>query len=512
MKKIVLFAISLFGVAQLSAQELNVNEALLFAQENLTGTARYQSMSGAFGALGGDFTALSVNPAGSTVFANNKLGFSLVNTTIKNTSSFFGSNFETAKNTLRINQLAGVFVFKDTTKSNNFKKLSIAMTYDSSNRFNNDVLAVGTNPNASIGNYFAAITNGSGIKLEDVELIGNETYTDRYRYFGDNFGYNGQLTFLGYNSYLISPLSSNLNETNFVSNAASNKSYTQEMNISSFGESGKVSANVATEFKDVLSIGLNLNNHFVTSNRSYKFIEKNSNTTSNGFNYAELDTNIATIGSGFSFNLGLLAKINQVRLGIAYQSSTWYTFTEEVSHQIRYKAVDGADKVSGAIDPNTINTYPSYQFQSPGKATLSAAYVFGKKGLISMDYNITNYSNIKYKPDGDSSYRKINVAIQNDLKSFAQDIRIGGEYRLNQFSLRGGANFRESPYDSGVGVGNYYQVSAGGGYSFGRATVDVSYTRAFQAFENQLYSTGLTDKYQTYSHTSTIVCSLLFEL
>ena len=43
-------------------------DALRFSREGLYGTARAMSMGGAFGALGGDQSALAINPAGIGVY------------------------------------------------------------------------------------------------------------------------------------------------------------------------------------------------------------------------------------------------------------------------------------------------------------------------------------------------------------------------------------------------------------------------------------------------------------
>ena len=40
--------------------------------DNSVGSARFQSMGGAFGALGGDLSAININPAGSAVFIDNQ--------------------------------------------------------------------------------------------------------------------------------------------------------------------------------------------------------------------------------------------------------------------------------------------------------------------------------------------------------------------------------------------------------------------------------------------------------
>ena len=46
----------------------NEIDALRYSQNDVLGTARYSAMGGAFGALGGDMAAMSVNPAGIGVF------------------------------------------------------------------------------------------------------------------------------------------------------------------------------------------------------------------------------------------------------------------------------------------------------------------------------------------------------------------------------------------------------------------------------------------------------------
>ena len=65
--------IILTGLAFNTAQSQEVASGLRFSQDNVTGTARFRAMSGAFGALGGDLSSLNVNPAGSAVFVNNQL-------------------------------------------------------------------------------------------------------------------------------------------------------------------------------------------------------------------------------------------------------------------------------------------------------------------------------------------------------------------------------------------------------------------------------------------------------
>ena len=90
MKKIILSL--LLGSAMLStAQETTINDALRYATNNLTGTARFRAMSGAFGAVGGDLSSINVNPAGSLFFNNNFASITVSNFNIGNRSNYVGT-------------------------------------------------------------------------------------------------------------------------------------------------------------------------------------------------------------------------------------------------------------------------------------------------------------------------------------------------------------------------------------------------------------------------------------
>ena len=73
----------------LNAQSLN--DFLKISIDNPVGSARFESMGGAFGALGGDLSAINVNPAGSAVFNDNQYEFTLSNSK-KSTKSYYYSD------------------------------------------------------------------------------------------------------------------------------------------------------------------------------------------------------------------------------------------------------------------------------------------------------------------------------------------------------------------------------------------------------------------------------------
>ena len=82
MKKIIFMTFIGFTFASAHAQQ--VADALQYAQDDINGTARFRAMGGAFGALGGDLSALNVNPAGSAIFTTNFAAITLSNQNKKN--------------------------------------------------------------------------------------------------------------------------------------------------------------------------------------------------------------------------------------------------------------------------------------------------------------------------------------------------------------------------------------------------------------------------------------------
>ena len=72
MKKFAYFLFSLVFIANYSYSQGEV-EALKYSRNELYGTARSMAMGNAFGALGGDITGVSINPAGIAVYRSSEV-------------------------------------------------------------------------------------------------------------------------------------------------------------------------------------------------------------------------------------------------------------------------------------------------------------------------------------------------------------------------------------------------------------------------------------------------------
>ena len=84
MKRILLSSAIAMSAMTLFAQ--GAMDAYQFNQPDMKGTARFMSMGGAFGALGGDMTTISQNPGGIGVYRNSEIGFT-VNFDIQNSTT-----------------------------------------------------------------------------------------------------------------------------------------------------------------------------------------------------------------------------------------------------------------------------------------------------------------------------------------------------------------------------------------------------------------------------------------
>ncbi|MCT9925374.1 hypothetical protein N7272_14545, partial [Enterococcus faecalis] len=59
-------------------------DAIRYSRTELGGSARFRSMAGAFGALGGDFSAIGQNPAGLGIFRSSEVSATIDFSSISN--------------------------------------------------------------------------------------------------------------------------------------------------------------------------------------------------------------------------------------------------------------------------------------------------------------------------------------------------------------------------------------------------------------------------------------------
>jgi len=481
MKKYYTF-ITLFLCLVGSAQ--NINDVLRYSNENIQGTARFQAMGGAFGALGGDLSSLNVNPAGSAIFNNSLITFSGSHYFRDNDASYFGTSNNTTLSDVDINQAGGAFVFKSTNDNSDWKKFTLAFNYDVVNNFGNEFFASG-NSTEGIDNYF--LDFAQGVPFGSILLQEGEFIEDAYLDIGSSQGFGDQQAFLGYYGGLIDPVSNEDSTTDYVSNA----NYTtvnQEFLRNTSGYNSKFTLNAASQYRDNLYLGASLNFHNVLYDK-YDQLTETGYAADSEIQNTTFDSFLHTEGSGFSFSLGAIAKLNDyVRIGGSYQSPTWYRLTDDLSQKINS---DLADDDIGFINFDITNLFEAYTVKTPSKLTGSMAIIFGKNGLLSFDYGYQDFSQAALRPENDASFQAVNSQISNELGAVST-FRLGGEYRIGQFSLRGGYRFEQSPYANGNTIDDLSGFSTGIGYNFGGSRLDLAINRTEQDVSERLFDTGVT--------------------
>jgi long-subunit fatty acid transport protein len=235
------------------------------------------------------------------------------------------------------------------------------------------------------------------------------------------------------------------------------------------GSNDRVSFTLAGQYDKNTSFGISVITHSLDFFQNVIFLEENTDDNDNTLN-ARLDQRLTTFGDGIGFNFGVISKLtSDLRLGLAYQTPIWYDLTEEFQE----------DTIINLSNTNNVYTESSdvsvfdYRITTPSKLTGSIAYIFGKNGLISVDYIYSNYDNIKLKPSAEFDIE--NQSIKDNLKGASQ-LRIGGEYRLKNISLRAGYHFEENPVEN-TNLDDENGYSLGIGFKFTNSTkLDLSYS------------------------------------
>ncbi len=483
------FGASLLTLGTVYAQENNPLDISRYSGSDMNGTARFRGMSGAFGAVGGDLSALKINPAGGAIFNYNQASFSMSYLNKSNKTTYMNNSESKSYSGLDIGQVGAIFVFNSDDPSATMKKFTVGFNYEGSNNLYNDYRVLGTGQTNSLGEYFYQIASKN--QIPHAVLSNDPNIENGYMDAGDIAGFDGQQTYLGYRAFLINPGETNGEYTRNFGDPSN--VYTQGKYVSSSGYNSKFSGNFSAQLGDRLFVGGNLNLHlFDYSQTSHAVEYNNHNHNKDMIRSIEFSNYLYTYGTGFSFNLGVIGQVtDQLRAGVSYESPTWYNLHDELTQGIQATNYDNKNNFTY---PQVVNIYDRYKLQTPAKYTGSLAYVFDQKGLISVDYGIRDHSNTKFRPKNDHTYSELNKFYDAEMKA-ASELRIGAEYRIKQVSLRAGYRYEESPYKNIKYSGDLNSFSAGIGFEFGNSRLDLAYTHSARDYKTSVLDMKVNNLY-----------------
>lgn len=475
-------------------------------QSQLNGSARFTSMAGAFGALGGDLTAMSQYPASGAVFLHGEVGIGgafFENTTKTN---YFGKTLTQENSDFNINQFGINFVFNNTQEESDWGRVNFGFNVHKINNFDTQYNVQGTNTQNGIDQYFLHYANG--INLGVIELYENETITDAYRELGEIYGFGAQQAFLGFHAYVINPNAATAENNNYTSNAIYSK-LVHEYFLKETGYHRKYSFNLGSVYKNNLYLGANINWHKLDNRKIENLNEYDYNANSNIYEIT-FENELSTDGNGFSAQLGAIYTLDKLRLGFSYDSPQWLEINEELEQYIATDHYISGKPYQDVIAPEFTNLYEPYQLKLPAKLTASFAYVFGKNGLISVDYSTQNFQNIRFSDEQNSNYfNELNETIRSRFQT-TQQLRVGTEYRLKRISLRGGFFSLQSALQSIKEANTGF--TAGVGLDFGNKALNLALVFQQQNTQYNLFDQGLTDSYNLFENITQFVVSYNIKL
>ncbi len=492
----------------------NLNDALNYTDNSYQGTARFNSMSGAFGALGGDLSSIAVNPAGSAILNKGYFSLSFGTDNKSGQANLISSSNNFDKSNFTLNQIGGVINFENLDGDNKWKKISIGVSYNQSKNNFNEYSVFNLTNNNSIDSYF--LNNADGLRLDQISAFENESISDAYVDIGNVYGYGHQQAFLGYESFIIDPVEFNDDNSSYYSNVPAG-TYNQSYSSISRGYNGKLSFNLGFQYDSSLYFGVNLNSHFIDYDNYTILNETNNNGDTGQFrvNGIYFENRLSTFGEGFSAQFGMIFKASNIlRFGFTYDTPTWYTISEETSQYLETSIIDEDDNISLLVtNPNAINIYEDYTLKLPSKTTASAALVFKNFGLFSFDYSRRDYSSIKFIPKNDIHFSNLNQEITQRLKD-VNTYRFGTEILADRLSFRAGYMIEDSPYNSST-VSEFENIddstsgfSLGVGYMLKNTTIDLSFVKIESSNYKRMYDTGLTNPINLNSKNTTVTISV----
>ena len=413
-------------------------DAYRYTQTELNGTARHMAMGGAFGALGGDISVMNTNPAGLAVYRSSEVVTTLSLSSTNAKTNWLGTAIDHTKNKVNFDNIAYVGYFP-TANDEGIVSWNVGFSYNRLKNYQrNYTMSARGSVDTSLSDYVAMRAYGtSSDKFADSPYSNPEV--------GD------WLSALGYNAGYIDAYNDNKKSyySSFgdVTKEGKWQPYTlsgAELQVSERGAIDQYDISFGMNISDMVLLGATvaITDLNYRMNSTYDEVFTNDNSL-------YMDNYFATDGTGYSFNVGAIVRpVDFLRLGVAYNSPIWYKMSDayyaEAGSYLTFQQ-DGK-LMERSLDAKTpSDAYTDYQFRSPDKWIFSAAAIVGQVGLISVDYEMTNYKNMRMRDDYGNENAFTNSCIKEDFK-VGNTVRVGAELKVTpQFAVRAGVAYSDSP-------------------------------------------------------------------
>lgn len=469
MKNILTFTIII--AAMMTAKSQNISDVVRWSIIDQVGTARTLGVGSSFGSMGGDFSVININPAGIADYRISEFTFTPSLKSYKTEAQFLAApdDQQRAKgSSLGLDNIGFVFA---SNPGGNLTSSNFAIGFSRISDLGRKSFLSGTIP-GSITTYFAEKAN-TYIPDELDEFIAYPAYNVGAIYDFDQDGYY---------------------ETDFGS---PNQLVTRTQDIIQKGGVNELTFGWAGEYKNQLNIGLSMGIPFASFDEQKTYKESDKDDLIPVFDDLTYTENLYTSGVGVNFKAGFIYKfMNTLRLGGAFQSPTWYKFTDDYNSYFEYAYTDPSGHQR--YDYSTPDGNFQYRISTPWRATGSLGSTIRLneiRGFINADIEFVDYTNASYNGTAYASdaseqqyTNEVNKDILNKLGT-ATNIRVGAEFGYKHIRLRGGYSIEQSPFNSEIVNNN--KVSFGIGFRDDRFFIDLGWRIA--KFSEGYYPYIVTD-------------------
>ena len=462
MKKILLAAALL--AASVAAGAQNMYDAINFSDNNYIGSAKTMALGGAVTALGGDIGTVVFNPAGSAVAGYSQFAIT-PGLSISSVQSYYSPEGENAygspdgytKSRFTLPNV-GLTVNYSTGRRYGVRSLTFGLLSSQTANYNFASQGFGTNSRTSkIAEFADAAWGYSEDILKEYNSFNNSDvpWDILAAYQGGMYGPYGWDGLYAGVTEAISPNG----DYHFVPGTLAQSSYRNKR-----GSKNDLIMNFGMNISDRVYLGFNLGLPTARYRYSESFYETAIDPDQFLISYDDgYDTRFLS-GSYYYQYLaemaGIYAKVgvifrpmDGVRLGATFQTPTAYTISEVWQYSTS-TSFDDDYYNDGVTSPQ--GEY-SYMLRSPYRASFGAAFTFGSKGFVSVDYELADYSVMRFRAIHEDRMAEDTFLAQNWTNKYfagvSHAIRLGGELKLTpEWALRGGYSVTTSPERWWTGV------------------------------------------------------------
>lgn len=492
---LIIFALA---AASFAGHAQTAYDALLFSENNYEGTARSVAMGNAFTALGGDLGGISINPAGSAVAGYSQFSItpslSLSSTTTQGVSPYSDGTLPYFERQMKSNMTRfnipnfGLSINWDTGRKTGLKNMSFGFVVNMTNSWNEDVYANGHNETTSFMGAMAAEATANG-------YLGSELSSDyAYDFFPWKtvVGFDSYMidTFGGYDDQFVGASELIFNNGDIALGGAIEQTYGRRTTGSKYEYLFNIGANIS----DFVYLGANLGISSINYSSSEYFKEEAidpanfENAQDIYWQSMKYNYNYSASGTGYFAKVGIIVTPGAgLRIGAAVTTPVVNTIEETWQHSGR-TSYTSAQYDASATSPEG---YGSYSFTAPFRANFGLAYTLGQLGVISADYEICDYSQMRYSTSGSDRdyFDSVNADIRERFGA-SHMLRAGLEVKpISSLAIRAGYGLTTSAekidsYGNSLETLCTQNASLGLGYSSpGSFFADLAVKRSFLSDE-----------------------------